>query len=96
MKRYVCLGCFKIRADKKTCCEIGLNEPAAMEPYYGKGETGEMVATGLRQATRSAIKYSDSCDFCTFQESGGHYCLLFGIIIKNMDIKTCADWTNKF
>ncbi len=33
-----------------------------------------------------------SCDFCESQEEGGHYCLLHGIFVKNMDRKRCNDW----
>ena len=34
-----------------------------------------------------------SCDRCENQETGGHYCLLLGRIMKNMDAMTCKNWT---
>jgi hypothetical protein len=41
MKRYVCLGCFKIRELKEVCCEKRAGEPFALDPYFGKGKTGQ-------------------------------------------------------
>lgn len=37
----------------------------------------------------------NSCDYCNSQEDGGHYCLLHGEQMKNMDIVKCDDWTPK-
>jgi hypothetical protein len=34
-----------------------------------------------------------SCDTCESQEEGRHYCLLHGVVIKNMDIKRCEFWS---
>jgi hypothetical protein len=35
-----------------------------------------------------------SCDTCSSQE-GRHYCLLHGMIVKNMDIVKCCDWKER-
>jgi len=32
-----------------------------------------------------------TCDTCDSQE-GRHYCLLYGVDVKNMDIMVCDDW----
>ena len=34
------------------------------------------------------------CDDCDSQE-GHHYCLLRGMVVKNMDIMTCDDFKEK-
>lgn len=39
-KRYLFLGCFKIRETKEVCCEKRANEPFSRDRYYGKGKTG--------------------------------------------------------
>lgn len=44
---------------------------------------------------RSTKDWKNSCDWCVCQEDGGHYCLLYGETMKNMDIKTCDEWTAK-
>lgn len=36
-----------------------------------------------------------SCDFCRYQEDGGHYCLLYSRQVKNMDITHCWEWWNR-
>lgn len=36
-----------------------------------------------------------SCDNCIAQEDGGHYCLLYGTTVLDMDVTTCADWEAK-
>jgi len=33
-----------------------------------------------------------SCDTCESQE-GRHYCLLHGVMVKNMDMKRCDFWS---
>lgn len=38
------------------------------------------------------VEWGESCDNCTNQEDGGHYCLLHGIPVKNMDIVQCHEW----
>ncbi len=35
-----------------------------------------------------------SCDTCASQE-GRHYCLLFGVQVKNMDTTCCDVWTER-
>ena len=37
----------------------------------------------------------DSCDHCSNQEDGGHYCLMHSRTMKNMDTLRCSDWTPK-
>ena len=39
----------------------------------------------------SAASWLDSCDWCDCQE-GRHYCLLHGIVVKNMDVTRCPNW----
>jgi hypothetical protein len=39
-------------------------------------------------------KYKDTCDCCRAQE-GNYYCLLHGILVKNMNVKRCKDWEQK-
>lgn len=34
---------------------------------------------------------TDSCDNCDCQEDS-HYCLLYSIAMKNMDLYICDDW----
>lgn len=41
-----------------------------------------------------ASDWESSCDNCTSQE-GGHYCLLYSIDIKNMDIWRCGDYSRR-
>ena len=36
-----------------------------------------------------------NCDNCDSQEEGGHYCLLHGKVMKNMNITVCPDWEEK-
>uniref|UniRef100_A0A6H1ZFN6 Uncharacterized protein n=1 Tax=viral metagenome TaxID=1070528 RepID=A0A6H1ZFN6_9ZZZZ len=33
------------------------------------------------------------CDTCEGQEEGGHYCLIHGEVVKNMDLCACVEWT---
>lgn len=40
---------------------------------------------------RVRIAYNKTCDQCISQE-GGHYCLLWGKIIKDMNLYRCKDW----
>ncbi len=40
-KRWVCLGCFKIRETNDICCEKSYQDPYTMVGYYGDGKTGE-------------------------------------------------------
>ena len=47
-----------------------------------------------RITLRRAKRWDVSCDNCDGQE-GGHYCLLHGLTVRNMDTKTCAEWMAK-
>ena len=37
----------------------------------------------------------NSCDFCKYQESGLHYCLLHSMEVKNMNAVRCEDWRSE-
>ena len=39
--------------------------------------------------------YMRSCDQCGFQGEGERYCLLHGITVLNMNVKTCGQWSEK-
>lgn len=39
--------------------------------------------------------WESSCDNCTSQEEGRHYCCLYSVVIKNMDIWRCADYSRR-
>lgn len=42
-----------------------------------------------------ASDWLTSCDNCAAQEDGGHYCLLYGIPVTDMDVTTCDRWEAK-
>jgi len=41
-----------------------------------------------------AVPY-EVCDHCAYQEEGGHFCMLHGKSVKNMNINSCADFSEK-
>jgi len=59
-------------------------------PYWRSQEKQRDVVKDLILQDAS---HADSCDYCYMQEEGGHFCLRYGVPVKNMDIVRCADWT---
>ena len=62
-----------------------------------KTQAGQTVPLDslVRPNIRETEDFERSCDQCDCQEDGGHYCLLHGVQMKNMNIMTCDDWEEK-
>jgi len=47
----------------------------------------------MKPKMTKAESWIKSCDFCICQDTlSKHYCLLYSVAIKNMDIVKCQDW----
>ncbi len=57
-----------------------------------KGAKAQGLTPPMPPRLRRSSGWDTSCDFCTAQEEGGHYCLLHTRQLKNMDTLTCDDW----
>ena len=68
---------------KEDCDKVFRNQKDFWRFYFGD-----------EIALKIAGDYTYSCDCCENQEFR-HYCLLRGVVIKNMDISTCKYFTTK-
>jgi hypothetical protein len=77
---------------------MGLVRPVVCPRCGGTGQEGEVHEedrdTG-QPSTYLATDWLTSCDNCASQEVGGHYCLLHGQQMRDMDLLTCSDWEVK-
>lgn len=48
--------------------------------------------TGYVPPIIEATDLNKTCDQCSAQEDGGHYCLIHSTSVKNMNLRTCEDW----
>ena len=60
-KRWVCLGCFKIRESNDTCCEKQYKDPYTLVGYYGDEKTGEDYLINKHKKEKSSAYRCQEC-----------------------------------